>query len=150
MNALNAHRSTVRLPRGAARRAVRLSYVQSMVGAVYAASTGGMFLIGFALMLGATNAQIGLMSTIPMLCIGVQLLTAALVERGVSRRKLTFIRAAGGPADWHPHPGHALRLRAGQRPRELGGRLDSRALSRHFLRPDGHVRRPDRLSFRHP
>jgi hypothetical protein len=88
------------LPAGAARQAVRLSFIQSMLGAVYGASTGGMFLIGYALLLGATNVQIGLMSTIPMLCIGVQLLTAALVERGVSRRMLTFVASLLNVAAW--------------------------------------------------
>ena len=90
------------LPRGAVRRAVRLSFAQVMLGAVYAASTGGMFLIGYALQLGATNVQIGLMSTIPMLCVGVQLGTAALIERGVSRRRLTFFASLLNVACWFP------------------------------------------------
>jgi len=85
---------------GAVRQAVRLSFAQAMLGAVYGASTGGMFLIGYALLLGATNVQIGLMSTIPMLCIGVQLGTAALIERGVSRRWLTVVAALLNVACW--------------------------------------------------
>ncbi len=92
----------VMLPRGAVRRAVRLSFVQAMLGAVYGASTGGMFLIGYALQLGATNVQIGLMSTIPMLCIGVQLGTAALIERGVNRRRLTVVASLLNVAFWLP------------------------------------------------
>ncbi len=71
-------------------RAIKASYVQAMVSAVYGASVGGMFLIGFALQLGADNVQIGLMSTVPMLTIVVQLLSAMIVERGVSRRRLTI------------------------------------------------------------
>jgi len=82
------------------RRAVRLSFMQAMLGAIYGASTGGMFLIGYALALGASNVDIGLMSTIPMLCIGVQLVTAAVVERGVSRRKLTFAASLGNVSCW--------------------------------------------------
>ena len=93
-------RSARRLPSGAVRQAVRLSFAQSMLGAIYGASTGGMFLIGYALRLGADNVQIGLMSTIPMLCIVVQLATAALVERGVSRRRLTFFAALGNVSGW--------------------------------------------------
>ena len=81
-------------------RAIRVSYAQAMFGAVYGASTGGMFLIGYALMLGATDVQIGLMSTVPMLCIGVQLVTAVLVERGVSRRRLTVAGATGNVLCW--------------------------------------------------
>jgi MFS family permease len=71
-----------------------------MIGAIYAASTGGMFLIGYALALGATDAQIGLMSTLPMLCIGVQLFAAAIVESGFSRRRLTFLSAFFNTLCW--------------------------------------------------
>ncbi|GEM_PF-660602 len=81
-------------------RAIRFSYAQAMVSAIYAASTGGMFLIGFALQLGANNVQIGLMSTIPMLTIVVQLLSAVVVERGVSRRRLTIISSLLNVAGW--------------------------------------------------
>ena len=81
-------------------KVVRLSTAQAMVGAVYAASTGGMFLIGYALMLGANNIQIGLMSTIPMFFIGVTLLAASLIEHGVSRRRLTMWAAAGNVLSW--------------------------------------------------
>ncbi len=86
-------------------RAVHLSYAQAMLGSIYAASTGGMFLIGYALMLGTqtdptSNVQIGMMSTIPMLCVGVQLLTAALVERGVSRRWLTLLASVLNVLGW--------------------------------------------------
>ena len=88
------------LPQHIVNRAVRLSYAQAMIGAIYVASTGGMFLIGYALKLGATNAQIGLMSTIPMLCIVVQLLSAMLVERGISRRKLTIAGALLNVSGW--------------------------------------------------
>ena len=88
------------LPPEDVERAVRLSYAQAMIGAIFAASTGGMFLIGYALKLGATNAQIGLMSTVPMLCIVVQLFSAQLVERGVSRRKLTIASAVMNVLGW--------------------------------------------------
>jgi len=81
-------------------RAIKLSYAQAMLGSIYAASVGGMFLISYALKLGATNVQIGLLSTIPMLFIGVQLLSAALIERGVSRRLLTVIGALGNVLGW--------------------------------------------------
>ncbi len=74
-------------------RAIRISYLQAMLGTIYVASNGGMFIIGYALKLGADNVQIGMMSTVPMLFVVVQLLSALLVERGVSRKKLTI--AAG-------------------------------------------------------
>lgn len=92
--------TTPRLPTAAIERAVKLSYVQAMLGAVYGASTGGMFLIGYALKLGATDVQLGMMSTIPMLFIGVQLLTAALIERGASRRALTAVASLLNALCW--------------------------------------------------
>ena len=82
------------------RSAVRLSFAQAMVGAVYMASTGGMFLIGYAKTLGANNPQIGLMSTLPMLCVFAQMLSSVMVERGVSRRWLTYASALGNVLGW--------------------------------------------------
>ncbi|MCX5658881.1 MAG: MFS transporter [Planctomycetota bacterium] len=87
-------------PAGTLRRALRLSYAQAMLGAIYGASTGGMFLIGYALKLGATDVQIGLMSTIPMLCVLAQLPTSALVETGLSRRRLTFAASCLNVLGW--------------------------------------------------
>lgn len=81
-------------------RAVKLSYAQAMLGSIYGASVGGMFLIGYALKLGASNVQIGLLSSVPMLFIWVQLVAAALVERGTSRRQLTVIGALGNVLGW--------------------------------------------------
>lgn len=81
-------------------RAIRLTYAQAMIGAVFSASTGGMFLIGYALKLKANNEQIGLLSSIPMLCVVVQLISSALIERGVSRRKLTIFSALANVLCW--------------------------------------------------
>jgi MFS family permease len=88
------------LPPEIIQRAVRLSYAQAMVGSIYVASTGGMFLIGYALKLGANNVQIGLMSTVPMFFVVMQLVSAALVERGVSRRKMTILGALANVSCW--------------------------------------------------
>ena len=82
------------------RRSVRLSFAQAMLGAVYGASTGGMFLIGYAMALGADNVQIGLMSTFPMLCVFAQLVSALLVERGLSRRRITLAAALANVLGW--------------------------------------------------
>lgn len=90
----------MKVPVAQVERAVKLSYAQAMLGAIYGASVGGMFLIGYALKLGATNAQIGLMSTIPMLFVVAQLWASHLVERGVSRRLLTLIGALGNVLGW--------------------------------------------------
>ena len=79
---------------------MRLSYAQAMLGAIYAASTGGMFLIGYALKLGANDVQIGLMSTIPMLFIVVQLVSSTVVERGASRRLMTVVGSVLSVSGW--------------------------------------------------
>lgn len=81
-------------------RAIRLSYVQAMLASVYAASTGGMFIVGYALKLGADDVQIGLMSAIPMCAVVAQLASAALVERGASRRRMTIAAALANVAGW--------------------------------------------------
>jgi MFS family permease len=81
-------------------RAIRLSYVQQMLVAVFAASTGGMFLIGFAIDLGANNLVLGLLSTIPQFFVVFQFISALLVERGVSRKKLTVGFAFVQPLCW--------------------------------------------------
>lgn len=88
------------VPPRAVERAVRLSYAQAMLSAIYAAFTGGMFIIGYALKLGATDAQIGLMGTIPMFAVGVQLVSSTLVERGISRRRMTITAAVMSVLGW--------------------------------------------------
>jgi MFS family permease len=88
------------LPPDQVERAVRLSYAQAMLGSIYMASTGGMFIIGYALKLGANNVQIGLMSTIPMLCVVVQLVSSMVIERGVSRRRMTIYAGAFNVSCW--------------------------------------------------
>lgn len=88
------------IPYHEVQRAARLSYAQAMLGSVYAASTGGMFLIGYALALGANDVQIGLMSTIPMLSVVVQLVASYFVERGFSRKKLTILGSLCNVSGW--------------------------------------------------
>lgn len=81
-------------------RAIRLSYAQMMFNAVFAASTGGMFLIGFAIQLGADNVLLGLMITLPQFFVVFQFLAAWLIERGLSRRRLTIAFAFVTPLCW--------------------------------------------------
>ncbi len=71
-----------------------------MLGAIFGASTGGMFITGFALRLGADNVLIGLMSTIPMLGVVAQLASSALVERGRSRRRIAILGSALNAGGW--------------------------------------------------
>ena len=81
-------------------RAMRLTYAQMMLGAVFGASTGGMFLIGFALAMGADNIVLGLLMSVPMCLVVFQFLPAWLVERGVSRKKVTVVFAFLAPLFW--------------------------------------------------
>ena len=70
-------------------RAIRCTYIQQMLAAVFGASTGGMFLVGFAIELGANDVLLGLMASLPQYTIVAQFLAAYWVERGVSRKRLT-------------------------------------------------------------
>ena len=81
-------------------RAIRLTYAQMMLGAVFAASTGGMFLIGFAMRLGADNVLLGLLATVPQFFVVFQFLAAFLVERQWSRKRLTVVFALMTPVCW--------------------------------------------------
>ena len=100
MTTPDTHTSAQAVSPAQVQRAIRLSYAQAIVGPVYAASTGGMFIIGYALRLGAGNVQIGLMSTIPMLCVVAQLIGAAFIERGLSRKTMTIASAALNVSGW--------------------------------------------------
>ena len=61
----------------------------SMVGALY----GGVILVGFALELGATPWQIGLLSAVPFLAQVAQLPAIALIEKLGQRRKIAVVSA---------------------------------------------------------
>jgi len=93
------HSETI-LPTPTVRQAIRLSYAQAMLGAIYGASTGGVFLIGYALKLGAQNNHIGLLSTLPMLCVVAQLFASMAAERGVSRRRMTVLSSIVNALGW--------------------------------------------------
>lgn len=81
-------------------RAIRLTYAQMMSGAVFGASTGGMFLIGFALALGADNRLLGLLSSAPMFFVVAQMLSAWAIERGASCKRVTVLAAFTMPLCW--------------------------------------------------
>jgi MFS family permease len=81
-------------------RAIRWSYAQMMFASVFGASTGGMFLIGFAMSLGADNVLLGLMTTVPAFFVVFQFLAAGLIERGFSRKKMTILFSFGTPMCW--------------------------------------------------
>ncbi len=81
-------------------RAIRLTYAQMMLFAIFAASTGGMFLVGFAMELGAGNVLLGVMAGVPQVFVIGQFLAAYVVERGVSRKKITVVASFLWPLSW--------------------------------------------------
>ena len=81
-------------------RAIRLSYAQVLLMAVFGASTGGMFLIGFAMSLGADDVWLGLISAVPAVLVVSQFLSAYLTERGVGRKKMTVTFSFVTPLCW--------------------------------------------------
>jgi len=89
-----------KLPERLVDKAIKYSCYQFVLGAIASSLAGGMFITGFALKLGATNAQIGLMSTVPMYCVLLQLVTSSLVERGISRRLFTTYLAIAWALVW--------------------------------------------------
>jgi len=81
-------------------RAIRLSYIQVMLTAVFTASTGGMFLVGFAIELGANDVLLGVMAGVPQFMVALQFLAAYFVERGVSRKRMAVFFALLSPLCW--------------------------------------------------
>ncbi|MHB9037786.1 MAG: MFS transporter [Armatimonadota bacterium] len=75
-------------------KAIRISYFQTILASICLMLGSGMFVIGYALKLGANNAEIGLMTSIPMYCVVFQLFASMLTERGVNRRRLVTLMVA--------------------------------------------------------
>lgn len=89
-----------RVPDRLVDKAIKYSCYQFVIGSIASSLLGGMFVTGFALKLGATNAQIGLMTAVPMSCVLLQLVASSLVERGISRRLFTTYLAAAWAVVW--------------------------------------------------
>ena len=76
------------LPPAEVARSLRCSYVHGLLGTIFGASVGGMFLTGCALKLGASNLQIGILAAIPNALSFMQLWSAYVLERSGARRRL--------------------------------------------------------------
>lgn len=83
------------LPRRSVRGALRLSTLDGALASVFGALTGGVFLTGFALRLGANDLLIGLLASLPLLAAVAQLAGAYLIERVGGRRRAVCIGGAG-------------------------------------------------------
>ena len=90
----------INLPLHVLAKIIKLIYMQSVLGTIYLALTSGMFLIGYALKLGANDAQIGLMTTVPMFCVVGQLAASYIIERGYNRKTLTIGAALISTGGW--------------------------------------------------
>ncbi len=82
------------LPYRSVRGALRLSTLDGALAAIFGALTGGVFLTGFALRLGANDLVIGLLAALPLLATVAQVSGAYLIER-VGRRRAVCVGGAG-------------------------------------------------------
>ena len=84
------------------RQTMRLSVLEGVPGICFLVGTGGSVLTGFALYLGATPFQIGLISSVPLLGQLLSPLVAWLAGRLGRRKPLTVILAVMGRVIWFP------------------------------------------------
>lgn len=82
------------------RRALRLSIWDGIFANLYANLTGGVFLVGYALALKASEVQIGLLAAFPLLANVVQPLSTYLIERIGRRRSLALCGGAFARLLW--------------------------------------------------
>ena len=75
---------------GSRRAALANFVIEGTFSAVMASLTGGIFLTGFALLLGASKSMIGLLTALPSLATVVQFAGAFLVERSGRNKGLHF------------------------------------------------------------
>jgi len=82
------------------RRALRLSIWDGIFANLYANLTGGVFLVGYALALKASEVQIGLLAAFPLLANIVQPFSTYLIERIGRRRSLALFGGAFARLLW--------------------------------------------------
>jgi MFS family permease len=75
------------------KRALRFSTLDGILANVMVALTSGVFLTGFAIALGATNIEIGILASLPLLANLFQVVSAYLMEHAIHRKRF-FISAA--------------------------------------------------------
>lgn len=81
-------------------RAMRLSIGEGALACAMGTLTGGVFLTGFALALGASSFQIGLLAAMPTLANFAQLLGACLIERTGRHKSVCFTALALSRTLW--------------------------------------------------
>lgn len=80
------------------KKGLRISILQGLFTNIHVTLTGGMFLTGFALYLGASAFHIGLLAAIPALLTSLGFVSAFLVNRLSRRKPLTVITSGIGRA----------------------------------------------------
>jgi len=88
------------LPPKEVERGLHLSLIHGMLGIVFTATTGGMFIIGYTLKLGASNTQIGILAALPLIANFMQFASSYLVERRGNRKQICLRSAGAGTAIW--------------------------------------------------
>lgn len=81
-------------------RAMRLSISEGALACAMGTLTGGVFLTGFALALGASQLEIGLMAAMPAIANLAQLLGACLIERTGHRKRVCLGALAASRVLW--------------------------------------------------
>ena len=82
------------------RRALWLSICDGIFANLYANLTGGVFLVGYALALKASEVQIGLLAAFPLLANIIQPVSTYLIERIGRRRSLALLGGAFARLLW--------------------------------------------------
>jgi MFS family permease len=88
------------LPPSAVQRGLRLSIAEGSLSNVHLTVTAGAFLTGFALLLGASDFELGVIAALPFIGQLFQFVGAYLEERLGERRMLVAITAGIGRALW--------------------------------------------------
>jgi len=83
-------------------RALKKNILSGSVGFVFFVCMGGAFLTGFALQLGVSPLQIGLLGSLPLMVYPVQVLASYIGERTGERKKIWFWAAVLQRALWIP------------------------------------------------
>lgn len=82
------------------RQALRLSIWDGVLANLYANLTGGVFLVGYALSLRASEIQIGLLAAFPLLANVIQPFSTYVIERTGRRRPLALLGGAFARLIW--------------------------------------------------
>ena len=72
-------------------RTIRAIIIQSVLGTISGASLGGLFYTAFALKIGVTNLQMGVISTVSLIASSMQIFSPFILERVGSRKKMAIV-----------------------------------------------------------